>query len=153
MIKLLDHKNKSIADSILGIQIPAYRKEADIIHYHDIPELHETVSSIVSSKETFIGCYREDHLAGVLSYELDIDVIRICRLVVHPDYFRKGIGRELLEDLVLQNKRKQIEVSTGAENHPAVEMYKRFDFQAVSRSEPVKGVFLIHLKRGPAVRN
>ncbi|KMM39515.1 GNAT family N-acetyltransferase [Guptibacillus hwajinpoensis] len=146
MIKLLNHQNADTAKQILNVQLPAYRKEAEIINFDGIPQLSETVASIQMSDETFIGCYRDGEVAGVLSFEHIKGTIRICRLVVHPDYFRMGVAKEIMEYLLVTND-KDFVVSTGADNVPAVKFYEKFGFQEAERSEPVKGVFLTHMKK------
>ncbi|MDP4549309.1 GNAT family N-acetyltransferase [Alkalihalobacillus macyae] len=146
MIQTLHHQNAETAKLILDVQLPAYRKEAEIINFEGIPQLSDTVTSIQTSEETFIGCFREGKVAGVLSFEHVDGTIRICRLVVHPRYFRMGIAKEIMEHLFVANN-KDFVVSTGADNMPAVKFYKKFGFHEVERSEPVKGVYLTHLKK------
>lgn len=146
MIQTLHHQNAETAKLILDVQLPAYRKEAEIINFDGIPQLSDTVTSIQTSEETFIGCYREGEVAGVLSFEYVDGTIRICRLVVHPNYFRMGVAKEIIEHLLAAGDRDFV-VSTGADNVPAVKFYEKFGFQEVERSEPIKGVFLTHLKK------
>ncbi|MBN8209677.1 GNAT family N-acetyltransferase [Bacillus sp. NTK071] len=146
MIQMLHHQNADTAKLILDVQLPAYRKEAEIIKFDGIPQLSDTVDSIQMSEETFIGCYREGEVAGVLSFKHTKDSVRICRLVVHPDYFRMGVAKEIMEYLLVTSD-KEFVVSTGADNVPAVKFYETFGFEEVERSEPVEGVFLTHLKK------
>ena len=50
MIRLIDHQKHSIAEEMLEIQLPAYRKEAEIIGFEGIPQLKETIEDIKVSK-------------------------------------------------------------------------------------------------------
>lgn len=96
MIEFLQHKEDTIAREILAVQIPAYIKETEIIGFDGIPALQEKVKDIQASHERFAGYRKNGKLIGVISYEKNMHYLTICRLVVHPDGFRKGIGRALL---------------------------------------------------------
>jgi ribosomal protein S18 acetylase RimI-like enzyme len=82
-----------LAQQVLAVQRPSYQSESELIEYPNLPPLLETVADLQNSDETFVGYWVDGQLAGVLSYEQWDEGIHIDRLVVHPDYFRRGIGR------------------------------------------------------------
>lgn len=147
MIITLNVNNEEIARKILNVQIPAYEIEADIIHFYGIPQLKDTVETISKSNEIFLGYMIEEDLAGVISYTENQNHIDICRLVVHPNHFRKGIGKRLVGYLV-QNivKGNKATVSTGAKNIPAKQLYKMFGFVEVKDIEVAPNVFITLLE-------
>ncbi|QAT36840.1 GNAT family N-acetyltransferase [Bacillus subtilis] len=100
MIEFIQHKEDTIAREILAVQIPAYIKETEIIGFDGIPALQEKVKDIQASHERFAGYRKNGKLIGVISYEKNMHHLTICRLVVHPDGFRKGIGRALLQFVI-----------------------------------------------------
>lgn len=147
MIVYLNDMNETLADEILAIQIPSYHIEAALIGFLGIPQLMDTVDSIMTSEEIFIG-YRLDHeWAGFLSYSVEKDTMEICRLVVHPQHFRKGIGGKLIEASFALASGKKIIVSTGSENQPALNLYKRFGFVIINEIEVAPGIFLSLLEK------
>ena len=81
--------NYTIAREILAVQIPAYIKETEIIGFDGIPALQEKVKDIQASHERFAGYRKNGKLIGVISYEKNMHHLTICRLVVHPDGFRR----------------------------------------------------------------
>ncbi|MCY7784839.1 GNAT family N-acetyltransferase, partial [Bacillus sp. S20C3] len=93
MIEFLQHKEDVTAREIIAVQQPAYIKEAELIGFDGIPALQETAKDIQASREQFAGYRKDGRLIGVISYEKNMHHLTICRLVVHPDGFRKGIGR------------------------------------------------------------
>lgn len=148
MIRIIDARYPETAQDILRIQIPAYQIEAALIGFDGIPPLKDSVDSIQQANEVFLGYYLDDVLAGFLSYELEEHTCSICRLVVHPIHFRKGIAKALLAyflNHVDQNMR--IQVSTGAKNEPALRLYKQFEFKEVKDIEVAPSVFLTLLEK------
>lgn len=147
IIKFLYKLDPKLAELILSIQRPSYQIEADLIGFQGIPALTETVEDIMSSKETFIGFYEDDYLLGVLSYEETDELVDICRLVVSPASFRKGIGRQLVT-YVLEVVRgtRDVIVSTGLKNVPAVTLYEKLGFEQESLVEIAPGVQLVKMR-------
>ena len=140
MLKQLNTKDKTTAQTILTIQHLAYRIEADLIGFNGIPPLHETIDDILNSEETFIGYYVEDVLAGALSYSVDDAILDIGRLIVHPDYFRRGIAKKLVQSVDTVEGIQKIIVSTGALNHPARRLYEKLGYKLVEEIMLPEGV-------------
>ncbi|MFF2886420.1 GNAT family N-acetyltransferase [Paenibacillus sp. NPDC057967] len=129
MIGIEQHQNREVAKQLLAVQLPAYRIEADLIGFWDIPPLRDTAETIMDSSEIFIGYRIDGVLAGFISYEDEGDALDICRMVVHPDYFRRGIAKSLLAYVLEgEGKHKRVKVSTGAKNEPAIALYRSFGF-------------------------
>jgi ribosomal protein S18 acetylase RimI-like enzyme len=146
MIQLVNHNDEKVAESILSIQLPAYKVEADLIGFDGIPQLLDTVENIKSSKERFLGKLDGSKLVGFLSYEGTDELIDICRLVVDPNHFRKGIASELLSYLLnVYANEKKITVSTGAKNIPAITLYERHNFKKLADVEIEPDFFITQL--------
>ncbi|PLT33680.1 GNAT family N-acetyltransferase [Bacillus sp. V5-8f] len=144
MIVKLSPTEKEDAENILKIQIPAYKVEAKLINFDGIPQLKDTIDEIMKSDETFIGYMVEGELAGFISYIVQDSEIEICRLVVHPGHFRKGIAKKLLGFIVghVANYNHKVMVSTGSKNFPAKSLYHSFGFTHVKEIEVSPGIFI-----------
>ncbi|BEV37135.1 bifunctional GNAT family N-acetyltransferase/GrpB family protein [Bacillus stercoris] len=143
MIEFLQHKEDTIAREIIAVQIPSYIKETEIIGFDGIPALQEKVKDIQASHERFAGYRKNGKLIGVISYEKNMHHLTICRLVVHPDGFRKGIGRALLQFVIDQNEdAEKIEVVTAEKNIPAVSLYTQAGFQKAETVKAAQGLLL-----------
>ncbi|WP_053217521.1 GNAT family N-acetyltransferase [Virgibacillus senegalensis] len=151
MIVFLDPGNKETAEELLQVQIPAYRKEAERIKFDGIPYLHDTVKSIQSSKESFIGFKEEQTLVGVLAYEQTDEDYVISRLFVDPEHFRKGIAKALLGFFMKEIVRnsKPVTVTSGTENAPAINFYEKSGFFKMKEVIVQEGVSLTMLKMSP----
>jgi 8-oxo-dGTP pyrophosphatase MutT (NUDIX family)/ribosomal protein S18 acetylase RimI-like enzyme len=131
---------------VLDLQRKSYRIEADLIGTDEIPPLKETFEQLQDCGETFIGCYIEGRLAGAISFKKDGEVIDIYRMMVHPDFFRRGIAQKLIAQLE-QVAYSEVIVSTGAENTPAVKLYEKLDFERQEDSVVGNGLVLANFKK------
>ncbi|MCP4440318.1 MAG: GNAT family N-acetyltransferase [Aureispira sp.] len=129
-IHLIDIQNRLLAQQILNVQQAAYTVESKLIQFDQIPYLRESLAELQSSKEAFIAYLDNKQLIAVLSYELiSPQHIDICRLVVSPKHFGKGIATQLLNYLEFQTKKTtKITVSTAKKNIPAIQLYQNLGY-------------------------
>ena len=148
MIQELQLHKQEVAQQILALQLPAYRVEAGIIGSDAIPALRDTVESLMSSGETFYGWFEDGELAGAIAYKLEDGELDIHRLIVHPNHFRKGIGRRLLQYVMEEHSLvKKYIVATGSKNVPAIQLYLSEGFIEVGGFEPVPGLPITNLEK------
>lgn len=128
MIKKIDITNSQFAEEVLSVQLPSYQVEAELIDFYDIPPLKDTVSMLQRCGEMFYGCYVDGELGGVISIKIEVGIIDIHRLMVHPKHFRKGIAGRLLEFIEGCGEGDEtLIVSTGSKNTPAIYFYEKVD--------------------------
>lgn len=148
MIKRLDTKDVKTAEQIADLQKKSYVVEAELIGFYDIPPLKDTMETIIECDEIFYGYYEDDVLAGLISYKLEEDLLDIYRVAVHPEYFRKGIARQMIEFIADLNKGiARIIVSTGAKNQPAVNLYLKLGFKKLDEVEVAEGVYIVSFEK------
>ncbi len=141
-IRALDLTVDAIAQRVLQIQRMAYQIEAELIGFDGIPQLHESLQDLSESCENFLGFFVEDTLAGVLSYSIDKHILDIGRLVVHPDYFRRGIGKQLVQFVETIAEIERIVVSTGALNRPTRYLYEQSGYELLEEKQIVDGLIM-----------
>lgn len=139
MITEINPTDEKIARDIQSIQRPAYRIEAELMGFHDIPHISETIDEIQQSGETFLG-YQDGYLKGFISYKEQDGIVDIYRLVVDPLQFRQGIARSLVDHLLKQKNAAEFIVSTGTANVPARKLYESFGFREDETFEVAPGV-------------
>jgi len=149
MIKEIDLRNSSLAAELFALQTAAYLVEAELIDFYDIPPLKETLEDLILCGETFLGYFQEEGvLAGAASYTISENELTICRMTVHPRYFRQGIARKLLR--AIEESHSQISfvlVSTGADNMPAKNLYLQNGFELTEDTEAAPGFFISHFEK------
>lgn len=148
MIKKIDITKPSLAKEVLKIQIPSYMVEAELIGFDEIPPLKDTVETLQRCEEIFYGFYINEQLSGVISIKVENGVMDIHRLFVHPKYFRKGIAKMLL-DFVQTNETgfETIIVTTGSNNVPAINFYKKNGFSKEKEIKVAEGLSITLFKK------
>lgn len=148
MIRKLNLQDKDEATELLALQKLSYREEANLIGSDQIPPLHETLEALQQSIETFYGYFLSGQLAGAVSYKRDGDLLDIYRMMVHPDYFRRGIAHALLQFVEgCEPGIKRIIVSTGSLNMPARALYERAGFTETAEEEVIPDLWITHFEK------
>ena len=95
------------------------------------------------------AAYRvEAQLIGAVGYRVEDGVVDVCRLVVHPAAFRRGVATALLDELDGHHPGAAgWSVSTASANRPARALYERRGFGSQRQSETPDGVRIVHYAR------
>ncbi len=148
MIKKIDITNPKLAEEVLCVQIPSYEVEAKLIDFYDIPPLRDTVSTLQQCGETFYGCYLDGELSGVISIKVEEGLIDIHRLMVHPQHFRKGIAKRLLDFIESVGEGNEtLIVSTGSGNAPAIYFYEKNGFIKTGETKVMEGLSITSFEK------
>jgi len=142
IVKLQLNNNEEVL-KILNLQLAAYRVEATIMGFDEIPPLYDTMDTLRACGETFYGYFIKDTLTGIVSYKLEDKILDIYRVAVHPSFFRRGIADQLLSYIEKLNvSATKIIVSTGRENKPAISLYLKKGFKKVEDYKVEEGIYL-----------
>lgn len=148
MIHKLDINNRYTRLEIIELQRAGYVIEAALINYYEIPGLLEDESSLLETTEIFYGYSTHEKLVGIISYNIFDTTLDIHRLVVHPDYFNRGIATAMLKQIENHSKEiKRIIVSTGKKNYPAYNLYLKLGFKVVEEKEIAEGLAIVFFEK------
>lgn len=150
MIAELNLQDRTVADELWLLQHTAYRLEAELIGFNEIPPLLETVDMLQNCGETFYACYgNDDELIGAVAVQEETPgTLTVTRMMVHPGHFRQGIaGRLLRYVFTVYDGMGEFRVSTGSKNAPAVALYTKNGFIPCGRQEVAPGVELVEFHR------
>ena len=114
----------------------AYAVEARLINVKDFPPLMRSCREIQEAKSEFFGIISEAGLRGIIELEQQSGAVLIASLVVDPDYFRQGLARLLLEQVISVYRDRALRVETATANLPAMALYASMGF--VVRGEYAK---------------
>ena len=147
MIIKINNKEDEIAKEIRAIFQVSYTIEADILKAVDFPPLKRTVSQFSNSNSEFYAYYLNQNIAGVIEIKNNQDLTHIQSLVVYPKYFRKGIGRKLVQFVLDTYKSIIFIVETGLDNHPAIQLYTSLGFEEQDQWNTNHGVIKVRFKK------
>ncbi|MEK4046777.1 GNAT family N-acetyltransferase [Paenibacillus sp. FSL H8-0048] len=146
----LNLQDEFTLDELWSLQHKAYRLEAEIIGFRDIPPLLETRDMLSRVTEDFYGCFdeTEELLGAVAVMEESPGKLTVTRMMVSPDHFRQGVAGRMLEFIFARYaEMEQFIVSTGKLNLPAVTLYTKHGFIPAGSEEVAPGVELLELHR------
>ncbi|MEK5408313.1 GNAT family N-acetyltransferase [Paenibacillus sp. FSL W8-0439] len=144
MVTLCSLEDDNIVSQIWRLQHVAYRLEAELIGFDEIPPLMDTLETLRSCGESFYGWLEDDELLGALAVQSESSgSLTLTRMMVHPDHFRKGIADSLMKHVLNEYRNVPLFiVTTGTLNTPAVTLYRKHGFRPVSAAEVASGVEL-----------
>jgi len=144
----LDHRLPEIAAEIHRVMRAGYLVEAALLGVTDFAPVRRSVDDIACARNLFLGAFLADRLTGVAEIETRrIGPTNIASLVVHPDHFRMGLGTALLRQVIARHGSRDLTVSTGVRNEPALRLYARFEFETHSRWRTPGGIPIVTLVR------
>lgn len=118
------------AVKILSLQKLAYRSEAELYGDFNIEPLKQTVSDVEKAFEDYLILnYIEDgELVGsVRAYQED-ETCYIGKLMVHPDFQNKGIGKALMNEIERQFNVERFELFTGSKSEKNISFYEKLGY-------------------------
>ena len=145
--------NVTDAAEILALQKLAYQSEAILYDDWSIPPLKQTLSEIEEEffHKTFLKAHGFVMIVGSVRAAVDGGTCSIGRLIVHPEYQRKGIGTQLMSAIEERfPSALRIELFTGEKSEGNIRLYERLGYRTF-RTERVspKVVTVFMDKRRP----
>lgn len=147
MIKKLDVQNLATAKQIRAVFQISYAVEAEILKAEDFPPLKRPLEKFIESSNDFYGYFEENELAGVMEIDQRNESVHIQSLVVQPKFFRKGIGKELVNFAFRNYKTELFTVETGAANKPASELYLTTGFTKIKEFNTDHGIRKVRFEK------
>jgi ribosomal protein S18 acetylase RimI-like enzyme len=148
ILHIISLTNSIIAQQLYALQRAAYQIESQLIDYPHLPPLRESFTEFQQAGEQWLTWIEQQEIMGALAFVLGQDSLDICRLVVSPNHFRKGIARQLLLGLEpIALGAQTLTVSTAARNEPAIKLYYSQGYQLIRQSITPDGLELVHLQK------
>jgi GNAT superfamily N-acetyltransferase len=147
-IRRLDITDPTEATDVLVLQRLAYRLEADLIGRDDIPPLLEEVTDLQRCGESFFGCFTADTLCGAIAYKVTDGTLDLHRVMVHPDFLRRGIASRLVAFVeALEPGCRRVIVSTGSRNLPGRRLYARLGFHETGERAVTPDLWIVSCEK------
>lgn len=123
---------------ILDLQYLAYQSEAALFGNKDIPPLKETLDEVIKeyNEGLVLKMMCEDKIIGSVRAKEKNGTVYIGKLMVDPDYQKRGFGKRLLIEVEKYYPGKRYELFTSTRSAANIRLYnsvgyKEFDQKAV----------------------
>lgn len=138
------------AETILALQHLAYQSEAAVYNDWTLPPLLETLADLTArfQDRLFLKAMDGDRLVGSVRAFQHGATCQMERLVVHPEYRRRGIGTDLLNRMeMLFPAAECCELFTGHKSHSNLRLYERLGYLRLRQEQVNAKVSLIFLRK------
>jgi ribosomal protein S18 acetylase RimI-like enzyme len=138
------------ASEILALQKMAYQSEARLNDDWTIPPLTQTLPEIVSEFEAkvFLKAVCANKIIGSVRATFDSGTCQVGRLIVHPDYQRKGIGTLLMCGIETAFSRaERFELFTGIKSINNIRLYQRLGYREYREEDLSPNVRIVFMEK------
>lgn len=140
---------------ILQLQYLAYQSEAQLCGAQDIPPLKQTLEEVQGEYDSglVLKLVCDGKIIGsVRAYEKDGTVF-IGKLMVHPDYRRKGFGKRLLNEIENSYKDKWYELFTSTKSVDNIRLYRSLGYSKFKEKTVAKDLRFVYMQKAVAGGN
>ncbi|AWH88175.1 ribosomal protein S18-alanine N-acetyltransferase [Limnobaculum parvum] len=102
---------------------------------HAFPWTEQTLNSNQGDRYLNLTLSIDNTIAAFAITQVVLDEATLFNIAVHPDFQRRGLGRELLQYLIdelIQRDVMTLWLEVRASNLAAIELYRAFDFNEVT---------------------
>lgn len=121
---------------ILQLQYLAYQSEADLFGSRDIPPLKQTLDEVTEEFSGGIILKMTDDMGNIIGSVRAKEsggTVYIGKLMVHPDYRRKGFGTKLLSEIEQCFPGRRYELFTSTRSLDNIRLYQKLGYAVFDR--------------------
>jgi len=147
MIKKINARERDFAEKIYTLFQASYLVEAMLLEVDDFPPLKRTVHDIMNSDTEFYAFWKADEVLALVEIKQELDCTDILSLVVHPDYFRKNLGSQLVSFVLNSIDSAMCTVETALKNIPAIRLYEKLGFEETEQWDLELGIRKVKFRK------
>jgi GNAT superfamily N-acetyltransferase len=138
------------AKEILDLQKLAYQSEAEIYNDYTIPPLTQTLEEMRNDfeKQVFLKASMDGRIIGSVRALLKEGTCFIGRLIVHPDFQKRGIGTQLMHEIErYYGGVCRFELFTGYKSERNIYLYQKLGYQVFKTETVTKDLQLLYMEK------
>lgn len=134
---------------ILELQYLAYQSEADLFGSRDIPPLKQTLDEVVSEYKNGIILKIQDKedIIGSVRAMLKDETVFIGKLMVHPNFRRRGFGKKLLLEIEKYFPNRRYELFTSSRSKDNIRLYESLGYQTFREKEINDELIFVYMEK------
>ncbi|WP_296013627.1 GNAT family N-acetyltransferase [uncultured Treponema sp.] len=143
--------DKNDIPELFALQLLSFESEAEMIGSRDVPALTETAqenSADFSSWRTLKLVNDDGKIIGAIRYKEENGKINVGRLMVHPDFRRKGFAKRLLEEIDRLFPSAQKELYTCSKSWTNIALYTQAGYKPYKEQSEPTGLSFIFFRKG-----
>lgn len=134
---------------ILDLQYLAYQSEADLFGTQDIPPLKQTIEEVVEeyNNGVVLKIENENKIIGSVRARYDGGTVYIGKLMVHPQYRRKGLGKSMLNEVEVIFPHCRYELFTSTLSSDNIRLYESAGYTEYKREKVNDKLTFVYLEK------
>jgi ribosomal protein S18 acetylase RimI-like enzyme len=149
----INEATESDAEKILEIQKLAFQGQGVLYNDFTLPPLVQTLAELVRDFRTyaFLKALCDGKIVGSVRGRCESDTCQISRLIVHPGYQNRGIGKKLMRAIESKfSSMSRYELFTGDKSEKNLAMYGMLGYREFARKPQSANVTVICLEKRKA---
>ncbi len=134
---------------ILKLQYLAYQREAALFGSTDIPPLKQTLDEVIEEFKSGVILKMTDKgkIIGSVRAGEQNGTVYIGKLMVHPDYRRKGFGTRLLTEIENFFSGKRYELFTSTKSKENIRLYENLGYKKFREKEIKDELIFVYMEK------
>ena len=149
----IDIAEKGDLEEILDLQKLAYKSEAEIYNDFAIPPLIQTLEDLKEEAKNLIilKAVEDRQIVGSVKAIKKDGTCYIGRLIVHPDYQNKGIGKKLMEAIEKCFEGARYELFTGHLSEKNLAFYEKLGYKRFKTERVTNDLQFVYMEKKAGV--
>lgn len=148
----IDIRNASESDAaeILEIQKLAFHQQGILYNDFALPPLVQTLEELLQDHNTyiFVKATYDGKIVGSVRGRVEGDTCFISRLIVHPNYQNRGIGKKLMHAIESKfSDARRYELFTGEKSVKNLALYGKLGYSKYKKKPQGTNVMLICMEK------
>jgi ribosomal protein S18 acetylase RimI-like enzyme len=153
---MIERATENDLTEILRLQKLAFKEEADFVGNLDIPPMTQTLEDLKFdfTKMTFLKYVEGGMILGSVRAFEDAGTCHIKRMIVHPNYWGKGIGKSLIKEIErVFNHAKRYELYTRIDNKRTRLFYNSLGYKPFRTEKVTDTLTCVYLEKWNSVND